>query len=198
MTTRSRRILPCLMLALCFGNAALALEGSAVDEKKLRNLLVQAGEQSPNFREIQSTVISSKAFSEVWNGADRYAPLSLSLFSDQHFPNEQKRILALGIQNAGFRKMLGIWKSSFELWEKGKITSDLLDTILFPGYDWSVKLQENYQNKDARVLLEKVRSSNLYQGNPNRSKYVEDVISGRAARDVEQLRKDGQLLKRSK
>ena len=72
-----------------------------------------------------------------------------------------------------------------------QISSNLLNRAIFPGLEWSTKIQKNFSNPDVKVLLRKIQK--CPQINSDNRKYLKEIASGKAREDVRDLEEAGML-----
>lgn len=186
----------CLMI--CLSSFKIAEGGEPpVRQAELTRLLDQASaEVGDAFPEIPGQLTLSPAFTAVWKNAGAYRDVALPVLSGADIDERKKLILAYAIQALCLQDLLELDRQALMYWKRGAISTAVLDTLLFPVYDWNTIIQQNYRNPEVTALLRKIQQEQVYAQNAARASYVAEVISGQAAKDIERLRRDGQLERR--
>jgi hypothetical protein len=185
------------ILSLVGATMNIANGGSSVSDADLLQLLHQAsGDVQSAFPEIPGQLTLSTAFTTIWRSASVYQNAARTVLANKHIPEREKLILAYSMQNLCLNDLLDLDREALNYWKRGSISVNVFDTLVFPVYDWNTQLQQNYMNPEVRSLLLKIKGEGVFARSAGRLSYVEEVISGQAAKEIDLLKRDGQLGRR--
>ena len=163
-------------------------------EERLR----AAQAERPSYKEIPGELANSPSFTVLWQRSDQVARHARALLRSPKLTAEDKLVLAWALQNVRWPELFGLHEWAFDHYMRGQLSSDLVDALIFPSSDWNTRLQLRYMDPAVRKLLLRIQGSKLPMEQDWLKKYIPDILSGKAAEDINQARRDGQLLDRNR
>lgn len=131
-------------------------------------------------------------FKEIYNKAGQYKEQAIKALGSDDLTGQQKLIVALSMQKLSFREFLDFAGSVMDLFEQNKITTKVLHWCILPTYDWNTIMAEYYKKTKVNDLL--LRLIGLEGLDEDFRSYVKtEVLTGKAKKNVKQLRKIGQI-----
>jgi hypothetical protein len=129
-------------------------------------------------------------FRELCKNAQDYRTMALRLLTE-NVPSRQKYIAVYAMQNLNLDDYVLFLNELLGRTRDKKVEADWLESALMPGFEWNTKLQTNWKSPAVRDLIEKIKASRSLP--PRCDQYLDDIISGRGAEYVKQMRLDGEL-----
>lgn len=137
-------------------------------------------------------LFDSGDFIELYESPAGKAPLVAELYRDLTKPNLHKAIAGYSMQKLPTNELVWLIAQVVKLVQDEKLDPRLLDTLAFPALNWGARLQTEYERKDVRQCLEYLQGMKLMP--PETRLYIRDeVLTGKAYKDVMQLRKAEQI-----
>jgi hypothetical protein len=112
---------------------------------------------------------------------------------DKANKEEEKMIVVYSLQRLPLHEYLQFDAGLLAMANQGIISIKLANQALFPGSEWSRKLELSYQQEEVRVFLRKLLEAKVI--NKSNKEYIKEVLSGKAKADIEELEEAGMLPK---
>jgi hypothetical protein len=106
-------------------------------------------------------------------------------------PDDAKLIVVYSLQRLPLQRYLEFESELIDMAESGQISSNLLNSAMFPGSEWSTKIQRNFPDQRVKDLLSKMAQCG--EINPENKAYVKKIASGKAWADARELVEIGDL-----
>lgn len=113
-----------------------------------------------------------------------------SLLARADVSESQKFIVVYAMQKLPLKDKVAFSGRLLELKQAGKITQPVYLNGAFPTFEWSTTLAENYQDPSVIAFLQKARAASASADDKT---MIDEMLSGRTAKDIRDLREDGQL-----
>jgi hypothetical protein len=182
-----------ILIILLFFTSTV-VQAQPLSAAKIQKNIKVAQVEAPSFRDIPGTLTNSPAFTELWTQPDQMALHARPLLLSPKLSADDKLILVRVLQNVRWEPLVELYGWAFERYIKGQLSPDIVETLIFPSSDWNIRLEQRYQEPAVRKLLLRIQSSPLPQEQTWLKKYIPDILSGKAAEDINVARRDGQLL----
>lgn len=137
-----------------------------------------------------SVLLTQRDFRLLSDNASDYREMAVQILTED-VSNGEKYIAIYAMQNLNLDHYLLFLNELLARTRDKKIDADLLERALMPGFEWNTKLQTNWKSPAVRDLIESIKASRTLP--PRCNLYLDDVISGRGAEYVKQMRLDGEL-----
>lgn len=186
------------LLVLLAAAAAPCIAAPAPGKKAAK----AAGDLEPLVRRLDArlgelvdpgALFEDKEFVRVYESPAAAKGEALSLLARADVSERQKRIVAYAMQKLPLKDYVAFVDRLLELKRQGKATRFVYKTGAFPGYEWSTTLSENYKDPAVAAFLKKARAEAASDAEKT---MIDEMISGKAAAEVRELREDGQLPKK--
>lgn len=138
-------------------------------------------------------LFEDKEFIRVYESPAAAKAEALSLLARADVSQGQKRITVYAMQRLPLKDYVDFVEKLLELKQRGKVTRFVYKTGAFPNYDWSTALAENYKDPSVAAFLKKARAE---AASDVERTMIDEMLSGKAAAEVRELREDGQLPKK--
>jgi hypothetical protein len=208
MKIRAHRLRARVLLAAVIGMSAGWLSPSASTDRSQPGRGVTTVTES---REIDRLIAAARALEEqtgdlTWTGElfanqvfrELYAAAEanymhvISVLKRNDVNARQKLILALSVQSLPLDQRVKFSSHLLDLLSAGEISNTIFNQAVFPSYDWSTTLPENYGDPRVRSLLAAVTQSGAVD--PAIREFVANhILTGKAQAQIEELRDAGQL-----
>jgi len=185
------------LLALTVHPCGVAASGSSDLMHGFREKL-ESIERS-TYEAIPVQIFDSSEFVELWEHSVSYEQVAKELIADAAAPERLKWIAATAMLNLPLDDYLDICEYVTALRRQGKISQALFEWTVFPMYDFSTKTIDYYAHPRMREVLRSIERSALL---PQAAEtgytmdYIEYVLSGRAACELDKFRAAGNLANR--
>lgn len=166
-----------------------AADTVSVFEKTILNIDKTVGDMT-SFDEL----FGSKEFIRIYENPKTNYKDAVAFLQKQGASRNQKLIAVHALQRLSRKDYLLFLNSLLDLLETGKITYDIFRMGAFPLMEWNTTLQENYKDPKVKEFLIKAKASMFLKDDKD---YIDRILSGEAARDVQEMR-DGEQLKSKK
>jgi hypothetical protein len=186
-----------LSIILLFFTSAIA-QAQPLSAMQIQKNIRAAQVEAPSFKDIPSTLTNSPSFTKLWMHPDQMALRARPLLLNPKLSADDKLVLARALQNVRWETLFDLYGWAFERYTEGQLSSDIVDALIFPSSDWNTRLELRYQEPAVQKLLLRVQNSKLPQEQVWLKKYIPDILSGKAAEDINVARHDGQLLNRNR
>lgn len=165
----------------------------------------QSGEQSYAGYRQKILAIQQKA-GHLVAADDLFADTNFIAFYEHPVDCASNAALFLrGPENPEFAKMIVVYSSQrlplqlyvefegrlIEMAESRQISSNLLNRAIFPGLEWSTKIQKDFANHEVKALIDKIKK--CPQINSNNREYLKEIASGKARDDARDMEEAGML-----
>jgi hypothetical protein len=131
-------------------------------------------------------------FREIHSHPERYREAALRALAGETLTVQQKQIVALSMQKLPLAERIEFAHRVIDLFEERRISATLLRECIFPTYDWSTAIVEQYRVPEVASLLR--RLAGLAGLDEQFARYLQDdVLTGGAKATVERLRDTGQI-----
>jgi hypothetical protein len=137
-----------------------------------------------------SVLLTMRDFRLLSDNASDYREMTLQILAEDVSIGE-KFIAIYAMQNLNLDDYLLFLNELLARTRDRKIDANLLEHALMPGFEWNTKLQTNWKSPAVRDLIESIKASRTLP--PRCDLYLDDIISGRGAEHVKQMRLDGEL-----
>lgn len=131
-----------------------------------------------------SALLENKEFLDLFRHPN--GPQILEVLSDESVAEQTKIIAVLSVQRLALPDALRFLRKVCELRQQEKIPQSVFEVALFPGYKWSTKLEENFQDSGVMSFLTMLMTSNIVT--PNEKDRIADILNGEAKERVRQWR----------
>lgn len=136
-----------------------------------------------------SDLFGSQDFIQVYEDPKRNVKDALGLLKSDA-GETAKLIAAYSMQKLPIPDYLKFVDAVLELWKAGRVTAKVYQAAAFPTLEWNTTLQENYKDPAVIAFLKKARAA--AKSDESRT-YIDRILSGAAAQDVEDMRDSGTL-----
>jgi hypothetical protein len=131
-------------------------------------------------------------FKTIYNNPTIYMNEALKALSSKDFTEQQKKIIALSMQNLKIAEYISFSRKILSLLEEKKVTNSVFNGAVFPGYEWNTKLVDYSSSADVNKFLSEVMESNAVS--EENKKYIRDsILTGQAKKDIQYLREIGAI-----
>lgn len=136
-----------------------------------------------------SDLFGSQDFIQVYEDPKRNVKDALGLLKSDA-GETAKLIAAYSMQKLPVPDYLKFVDAVLELWKAGRVTAKVYRAAAFPTLEWNTTLQENYKDPAVIAFLKKARAA---AKSDESREYIDRILSGAAAQDVEDMRDSGTL-----
>lgn len=137
-----------------------------------------------------SDLFRSEDFIQVYEKPKDHVKEALELLASPDAGETGKLIAAYSMQKLPRPDYLKFLDATLALWKAGRVSVDVYWTAAFPTLEWNTTLQENYKDPAVAAFLKKARAAAKSEAN---KKYIDRILSGVAAQDVEDMRDTGTI-----
>lgn len=120
-----------------------------------------------------------------------YASNAVLFLKSADNPEDAKLIVIYSLQRLPLARYVEFESQLIDMAESRQISNNLLNRAIFPGWDWSTKIQKNFSNQQVSALIRKIKK--CPQINSNNREYLQDVASGKAREDILEFESAGML-----
>lgn len=138
----------------------------------------------------EAELLANKRFLQLYHHPNRKAVLDV--LADSSVDEQRKRIAVLSMQNVPVRDYVIFLDRVAELREANRVSIQVFEIALFPGYDWNTKLEENYRNPHVVAMLKKLKISGSLDS--SQIARVKNILSGRAKQDLRTFRENERIV----
>lgn len=114
-----------------------------------------------------------------------YASNAVLFLKSTQSPEEAKVIVVYSLQRLPLQRYLEFESKLLDLAANGQISSNLLNTAVFPGSEWSAKIQQNFLDSNVTDLITKMEQCG--EINLENKEYLKAIVSGKARSDIREL-----------
>lgn len=136
-----------------------------------------------------SDLFGSRDFIQVYEEPQKHVKDALELLKSDA-GKTAKLIAAYSMQKLPAPDYLKFVDAVLELRKTGRVSAKVYRTAVFPTLEWNTMLQENYADPAVIAFLKKARAA---AKSDEDKKYIDRILSGAAAQDVEDMRDSGTL-----
>lgn len=136
-----------------------------------------------------SDLFGSRDFIQVYEEPKKHVKDALELLKSDA-GETAKLIAAYSMQKLPVPDYLKFVDAVLELWKAGRVTAKVYRAAAFPTLEWNTTLQENYKDPSVIAFLKKARTAATSEESKS---YIDRILSGAAAQDVEDMRDSGTL-----
>jgi hypothetical protein len=182
-----------------FAITLVVLQGFAclapfTEEKMVQTFLEQIGTIDRKVVDLTATsdLLADPCFQSIFASPSAHMEEALATMSYANVSDQQKKIVVYGMQRLAAADYLTFAGRLLDLGDAGRLSSDILEAVFFPGFEWSTYLAENYDKPaENRLLNRAARCSALNRG--YRRLITEYILTGRARAQVRELRRSAQI-----
>ncbi len=131
-------------------------------------------------------------FQSIYNNPKIYISEALAALSSKEFTEQQKKIIALSMQNLKMEASISFSRKVLSLLEEGKLTNSVFESAIFPGYEWSTKWVDYSSSAEVKKILSEILESRAVSEDRKKS-IRESILTGKAKDDVQYLRDIGAI-----
>ncbi|MBI2386430.1 MAG: hypothetical protein HYV14_10500 [Elusimicrobia bacterium] len=132
-----------------------------------------------------SDLFRSPDFLQVYKDPKTYVEDSLEFLKSPDVSDTRKLIAAYSMQRLKTPDYLKFLDGVLGLLKTEKVSPNVFQTAAFPTLEWNTTLQENYKDPAVIAFLKKAKT--VVKSDEDR-KYIDRILSGAAAQDVEDMR----------
>jgi hypothetical protein len=191
---RMREIMVAVLLLL---NSAF-VEATPLSIQQVEQCIRAAQTERPSFRDIPADLTNSPSFTALWKRPDEVSRHAKTLLTDPRLNADDKLVLVWALQNVRWPELFELYEWAFDSYTKGSLSPELVEELIFPGWDWNTRLQLRYKEPKVRDLLTRISKSALPQKQEWLRKYIPDILSGKVAEGIGKARRDGDFLDRNR
>ena len=156
---------------------------------------IQLIEQSIIDRTSTSDLFGVTNFLALYREPKSSLSNAISFLKDRSQSSAAKMIVIYSVQRLPLNEYLAFERQLLILAREKAITREFFNKAIFPGLNWNVELQKHYKLRRVRNLLKELKRSTILD-NGNKA-YINEILSGKAGADVDDLEEAGQLPKRN-
>jgi hypothetical protein len=120
---------------------------------------------------------------------------ALCFLEDPSNSDETKMVVVYSLQKLPLDEYVVFEAKLLDMSRAQQFSSKLFNQAIFPGLEWSIKLQRNYQAPEVKALLNSIAQSSLV--NEHNKSYISDILSGKAWKQILELQGSGVTVKRT-
>lgn len=173
----------------------IAQAGMCPIKKEFVKKVASIAHEVPDF-EIRVQLFDSTKFLEIWRNPELYQSDAIKFLGCRKRNTREKLIVGYAMQNLPLKEFLKFANELTDLRKQGYLNPKLYQSIVFPSYDWNTLLAENYGDADVQVFLMRLKVEKIFPESADRgidTQYIDDLLSGRTAAYIKELRESGQL-----
>ena len=175
-----------------------AVQAQVLSVAQVQKMLRNARAEAPSYRDVPATLTYSPAFTSLWQQSDQVARHARSLLLNPIMNADDEAILVLALQNARWKELFGLYEWAFDCYTNGQLSAETVAALIFPSSDWNTRLEFRYKDPAVRKFLVRIQHSKLPQEQGWLSKYLLNILSGKAADEIRVAQNEGQLLDRNR
>lgn len=173
-------------------------DASPLTAAQIERHLFKARADSPSYKDIPGDLTRSLSFTALWQKPEQVIPHARSMLLSPKLTVDDKLILVLALQNARWQELFGLYEWAFDCYLNEKLSSKIVEKLIFPDWDWNTRLFLRYEDSDVQKLLIRIQESKFIREQQFLGKYIPDILSGKIADGIKQARRDGDLLDRNR
>lgn len=143
--------------------------------------------------EVPSGLFDYSEFRMIWEKPEQFLEAAVQYIVDPKNPERSRLIAAYAMQKLPADEYFRFCDVVYEAYEAGTVNETILQTSMFPVYDFSTTTAENFARENVKNLLHKARVELIKREQAQLAGYVDRILSGKAAEDVLRMRSMGQL-----
>lgn len=181
-----------LILAAIFGLAcspAFSAKVKAVSTRTMFRERISRIEKKVVDLTAPSDLFGSRDFIQVYEEPKKHVKDALELLKSDA-GETAKLIAAYSMLKLPVPDYLKFVDAVLELSKAGRVTAKVYRAAAFPMLEWNTTLQENYKDPAVIAFLKKARAA---AKSDESREYIDRILSGAAAQDVEDMRDSGTL-----
>jgi hypothetical protein len=186
-----------VVAALLLLNATVA-EAAPLSIRQVEQYISAAQNEAPSFKDVPADLANSPSFTILWKRSDEASRHARTLLSESKLKADDRVVLAWALQNLRWPELMELCEWGFDSYTKGNLSSELVEELIFPGWDWNTRLQSRYMDRKVRGLLTKISNSSLPRERVLLRRYIPDILPGKVAEEITRARRDGDLLGRNR
>ena len=125
-----------------------------------------------------------RQFVALYGHSDKHWQNGVNLIKKGALSYQEQNVFVLSMQHLDFVDAIYI------VYRDKKIEKSILMRALFPSLDWNTYLEEHFEDRRVIAFLKKLKSDSTLN---DKWDYIEDILAGKAALNVRDLREIGQI-----
>ena len=134
-------------------------------------------------------------FVSLYENGTIYTTNAVVFLEDASNADEEKMIVVYSLQKLPLDEYLTFERGLLKMANEHRISKTLFNRALFPGLEWSTKIQCGFAQENVkRLLAELAQSSSVNDVNKT---YIKDILSGRECEKIKEFRESGMIPNRT-
>lgn len=185
---RILKLVELILFSLMLVRAALAGESNSYPEYKKK---IQAIRQILGYPMVTAQdLFNDTNFIAIYENPQKYVDRAVKFLSESN-SYDCKMVVVYSLQRLPLKTYVEYETRMLHLADSGQLSKEVLNRAVFPGLEWSRKLQLHFEQPDVKKLLDEMARSDCIT--KENKEYIQEIFSGKARRDINDFMDSGAM-----